>query len=77
MSMECLIFGTLLGQDWTKLAQCLAYHYSYTFSLKICEAFGFLTYLLKFYSGAAVDLWSCFRFEALRTGMYTFHTNNV
>ena len=32
MSMEFLIFGTLLGQVWTKLAQCLSYHYSYQFS---------------------------------------------
>ena len=53
--MECLIFGTLLGQVWTKLAQCLAYHYSYQFSQTICQSVGFLTYLLKFYSGGAVD----------------------
>ena len=53
MSMECLIFGTLLGQVWTKLAQSV----------------GFLKYLLKFYSGRAVDLWSCF---ALR-GFYLIY----
>merc|ERR1711954_444332 len=58
--MECLIFGTLFGQVWTKFAQCLAYYYSYKFSKAICQSFGFLTYLLKFYSGGAVDLWSCY-----------------
>ena len=67
--MECLIFGTLLGQVWTKLAQCLAYHYSYQFSQTICQSVGFLKYLLKFYSGGAVDLWSCF---ALR-GFYLIY----
>ena len=58
--MMCLFLGTLLGRVWTKLVKCLAYHYFYLISYTICQSFGFLTYLLKFYCGGAVDLWSCF-----------------
>ena len=29
-------------------------------SYTICQSGGLLTYLLKFYSGGAVDLWPCF-----------------
>ena len=48
------------GQVWTKLVQCLVYNYLYTISYTIRQSVCFLTYLLKFYSGGAVDLWSCF-----------------
>ena len=47
------------SQVWTKLVQCLAYNCLYAISYTICWSVCFLTYLLKFYSGGAVDLWSC------------------
>ena len=51
MSMECLIFGTLLDQVRTKLVQFLAYHYSYKFSSTICQSVGshILTQVLQWW----------------------------
>ena len=35
------------------------YHYLYIIYYTFSQSVGFLTYLLEFYSGRAVDLWSC------------------
>ena len=49
-------FWDPFGPSLDQVGTMFSLPYSYQFSQTICQYVGFLTYLLKFYSGGAVDL---------------------
>ena len=49
----------MFGSSWDKVRPCTPYSFIFTLYISLLC---FFTHLLKFYSGRAVDLWSCLYF---------------